>query len=103
MFLQKNKRFIVSLILTFLVLSFIYYGFIHYNADLEFVKLIKEMAIKNHNNPSLFLEKYSEAVTEEEKLKTILTNNFYECIYMNDTNIKTKLDVNLYCGHFIKF
>lgn len=103
MFLKKNKKLIISIVLIFLILLFIYLSYSQYNTDFEFVKLIKEMAIKNHNNPSLFIEKYNGALTEEEKLKIVLTNNFYECIYNNDVNIKTKLDVNLYCGHFVKF
>jgi hypothetical protein len=61
------------------------------------------MAIKNHNNPNLFLEKYQNAVSEDEKLRIVLTNNFYECVYNNDSLIKTKTDVNFYCGHYIKF
>jgi hypothetical protein len=103
---MQNKKKIILLVITLIVFSFIglyFYYFYFNNSDIEFVNLIKDMAIKNHNNPNLYTEKYNSAITDEEKLKIVLTNNFYNCVYSNNTNITTKLDINLYCGHFIKF
>jgi hypothetical protein len=91
------------LIIIFLGLIILNFDFFSYDTDTDFVQLIKTMAIKNHDNPNLFLEKYQNASSDEEKLKIILTNNFYECVYNNSLNIKTRTDINLYCGHFIKF
>lgn len=71
------------------------------NTDL--VVLLKEMAYKNHNNPSLFLEKYRISGTKEEQLKIELINQFYECVYNNMDAIKTKQDINKVCGQFIRF
>lgn len=103
--MQKRKLiFFVGLIILFIfIILKLNFDFFSYNSDNDFVELIKAMAIKNHNNPNLFLEKYKSATTEEERLKVILANNFYECVYNNSLNIKTKTDINLYCGHFIRF
>lgn len=103
---MQNKKYLKFLLITLIIFGFfflIYFYFYSTNSDIEFVNLIKDMAIKNHNNPNLFIEKYNNAITEEEKLKIVLTNNFYNCVYSNSNNIATKLDINLYCGHFIKF
>lgn len=97
--MQRKIIFISLILIIALLISFFFF----YNNDTDFVELIKAMAIKNHNNPHLFLEKYQNAVSEDEKLRIVLTNNFYECIYSNSSHIKTKTDVNLYCGHYIKF
>src|SRR5690554_5674944 len=99
----KYKNIILLFIILVSLILIIYYFYNFINTDEEFVNLIKNMAIKNHKNPTLFIEKYNNAVSEEEKLKIILTNKFYECIHNNNKLIKTKLDVNLYCGHIIKF
>jgi len=98
---MQKKTIIIGIILIITLLVSFY--FFSYNNDSDFVELIKAMAIKNHKNPHLFIEKYQNAITEDEKLKIVLTNNFYECIYKNDSLIKTKTDVNFYCGHYIKF
>jgi len=98
--MQKKIIFISIILIITLLISFYFFS---YNNDNDFVELIKAMAIKNHNNPHLFLEKYQNAISEDEKLRIVLTNNFYECVYNNDSIIKTKIDVNLYCGHYIKF
>lgn len=108
--MQNTKLFLIHFLINSLILLLFIYlfdkislFFISLNYDLNFVELIKNMSIKNHNDPSLFVTKYEKAITEEEKIKTILTNNFYECIYNNINNINTKTDVNIYCGHYIKF
>lgn len=71
--------------------------------DLEFVTLIKNMAIKNHNDPTIFEKVYQEATTIEAKQQKYITNQFYECIFHNKEKINTKQDINTLCGHFIKF
>lgn len=96
------------MVITLVSFCFIYYIEIYNilffsSEDIKFVTLIKDMAQKNHDNPSLFLEKYNNANTDEEKMKIVLTNNFYECVSKHETLIKTKIDVNLYCGHYIRF
>jgi len=101
-----NKNKLIILLITLIIFIFIgiySYYFYFNNSDIEFVNLIKDMAIKNQNNPNLFIEKYNNAITDEEKLKIVLTNNFYNCVYSNNNLINTKTDINLYCGHFIKF
>jgi len=101
---MKFSKLIITFLIIIILIFIIFYLFsFAYNPDNDFVELIKNMAEKNHNNPQLFIEKYKNTTTEEEKLKIILTNNFYECIYNNSFQIKTKSDVNIYCGHFIKF
>lgn len=99
--MKDKKNLIIIIICFFLVIGF--YLFFSYSPDNDFVELIKNMAIKNHNDPNLFTEKYKAAVSDEEKLRVVLTNKFYECIYNNSAHIKSKGDVNLYCGHYIKF
>lgn len=108
--MQKIKLFLIHFLISGLILLLFIYLFdkfslflVSLNSDLNFVELIKNMSIKNHNDPSLFVKNYKEAITEEQKIKIILTNNFYECIYNNINNIKTKSDINIYCGHYIKF
>lgn len=100
-----KKQNLYILIISFILLFFCIYFFnsINYTEDQDFVRLIKEMSIKNHNDPNLFLEIYNNATTEEEKVKAVLTNNFYECVHNYSDQIKTKTDVNFYCGNFIKF
>lgn len=95
-----------NLVLIILVLScsiFCFFNLADCLSDFEFVTLIKNMAIKNHNDPDLFKKVYDEATTDELKKQKYLTNLFYECIYQNQDYIKTKTDINRLCGHFITF
>ena len=101
--MKKQNLYIIFFILILLVFCIYTFNFTHDTVDQDFVELIKAMAVKNHNNPNLFLEVYNNATTEEDKLKAVLTNKFYECIHNHSDQIKTKIDVNLYCGNYIKF
>src|SRR3546814_13534058 len=85
---KKNKLIILLITLIILVFIGIYsYYFYFNNSDIEFVNLIKDMAIKNQNNPNLFIEKYNNAITDEEKLKIVLTNNFYICVRSEERRV----------------
>jgi|SRR5690554_380987 len=106
--LLNNLIFIKIFLVLLFIVSIIYINYDFISAYLakdttEFIGLLKEMAIKNKNNPSLFLNKYNAANTDEERLKLILTNKFYACVLENNEFIKTKTDLNFYCGHYIKF
>ena len=93
-----------SLIFFLILLITIYnIDFCYCYTDDEFVALIKKMAIKNHNDPSLYKKALAHATTPNERLKAILTDKYYECVYANQNNIYTKTDANKLCGHFIKF
>jgi len=96
----NTYSFICSLILLLAMYSI---NFCYCYTEDEFVPLIKKMAIKNHNDPSLFKKALEHAVTPNERLKAILTDKYYECIYANQNIIYTKADANKICGHFIKF
>ncbi len=101
--MKKQNLYILIFILILFFISLYIFNFINYTADQDFIILIKKMAIKNHNNPNLFLEIYNNAKTNDDKVKAVLTNKFYECIYNYSDQIQSKTDVNLYCGNYIKF
>ena len=101
--MKKQNLYILFFIFVLLIFSIYLFNFAYDPADQDFVILIKEMAVKNQNNPNLFLEVYNNATTEEEKVKAVLTNKFYQCVSNYSDQIKTKTDVNLYCGNYIKF
>lgn len=101
---MKNQNiYILIFIIILLIFGFYLYNPINYTVDQDFVLIIKNMAIKNHDNPNLFLDMYNQATTNDEKVKAVLTNRFYECVYNNIDKIQTKTDVNLFCGNFIRF
>ena len=58
--LLKNKFIILFLIILILIIIFLYYDFINIFIDKEsttdFVTLIKNMAVKNKDNPSLYFK-----------------------------------------------
>lgn len=100
-----KKQYLYILIFILILFAFCIYiiNSINTPVDHDFVLLIKEMSIKNHNDPNLFLEIYNNATTHDEQVKAVLTNKFYECIYNHSDQIQTKTDVNLYCGNYIRF
>lgn len=100
---MRNYLFIFIYVLAIIFFIFFFQNFIHNLSDVDFVSLIKNMAIKNHNDPTIFEKIYHEAQTEELKMQKIITNQFYECIFEHQEQIKTKNDVNTFCGHFINF
>ena len=61
------------------------------------------MAIKNHNNPALYKKALTEAITEDARIKVMLTDKFYECVYKNQNYIQSKSDLNIICGYLIYF
>jgi len=101
--MKKINYLILILLLCVLIYVLNLYFTINIIEDDSFTSLIKEMAEKNHNNSSLFIENYNKALTLEEKRKVMITNEFYECIYKNKEHIHTKFHVNSFCGHFIRF
>ena len=72
-------------------------------SDQDFIELIKKMSVKNHQDPALYKNAYAEALTEDARIKVMLTDKFYECVYKNQNYIQTKSDLNLICGYLIYF
>lgn len=104
MFTKKFKiEYYHIIFFAFLTFTFFFFNLAECLTDTDFVILIKNMAIKNHNDPTLFQKVYNEAQTEELKYQKYLTNQFYECVYHNKDKILTKEDINHLCGNFIKF
>lgn len=97
----QQKIYLYLLVLSCFI--FVMFNLTDCLSDSEFVTLIKDMAIKNHNDPSLFKKVYTEAATIELKQQKYLTNQFYECVYHYQHRIQTKADINNLCGQFLTF
>jgi len=101
------KKITYTIYIPFLILLFLIFfensNIILSLSDNEFVSLIKNMAIKNHTDPTIFQKIFSEASTDDLKMQAFIKNQFYECVFNHKDQIKTKNDLNLFCGHFIKF